>query len=45
MLLYDLSKDIHVDKNVADQHPKIVRKLEKMILKAHTTTSAFNFER
>lgn len=45
MLLYNLSNDIHEDKNVADQHPDIVQQFETLIRTAHTHSDMFNFER
>jgi arylsulfatase A-like enzyme len=43
MLLYDLSKDIHEDNNIADQHPEIVAELEKIMKDARVESKLFNF--
>jgi arylsulfatase A-like enzyme len=43
--LYDLSKDIHEDNNVAAQHPDIVRRLEALIDSCHIHSDVFNFGR
>lgn len=43
MLLYDLSKDIHEDNNIADQHPEIVAELEKIMKDARVESKIFNF--
>lgn len=42
--LYDLSTDIHEDNDVADQHPKIVKKMRNLIKKAHVKSDVFPFE-
>lgn len=34
--LYDLSTDIHEDRNIARQHPDIVRQLVRIVLREHT---------
>lgn len=34
--LYDLSTDIHEDRNIASQHPDIVRQLVRIVLREHT---------
>ena len=39
--LYDLSKDIHEDNNVAAQHPEIVAELDKIMRNAHVDSKAF----
>ena len=41
--LYDLSKDIHEDNNIAQQHPEIIKELDKLMRKAHTDSKAFPF--
>lgn len=43
--LYDLSNDIHEDRNVADQHPEVVRKIESLMETAHTESELFDFSR
>ncbi|OIP85165.1 MAG: arylsulfatase [Porphyromonadaceae bacterium CG2_30_38_12] len=43
MLLYNLSKDIHEDYNVADSYPKVVARLEQIIHKARTESQVFKF--
>lgn len=42
--LYDLSKDPSEANNIAEKHPKMVRKMLKMIEKAHTKSELFPFE-
>jgi len=39
--LYDLSKDIHEDNNVAQQHPEIVAELDQIMRKSHTDSEVF----
>jgi arylsulfatase A-like enzyme len=41
--LYDLSKDIHEDNDLAAQHPEIVAQLDQIMRKAHTDSEAFPF--
>ena len=41
--LYDLSKDIHEDNNVARQYPDRVAELDQIMRKAHTDSPAFMF--
>jgi len=41
--LYDLSKDIHEDNNLADLHPEIIAGLDQIMRKAHTESKAFPF--
>lgn len=43
--LYDLSKDIHEDNNLAAQYPKKVKELEKLMNGARTESPLFNFGR
>lgn len=43
MELYDLSKDIHEDTNVAGQHPAIVKKIHELIKSSRTSSDLFNF--
>lgn len=45
MLLFDLSKDIHEDNDIAAQYPKIVAQLEAIIKAEHTADENFNFGR
>ena len=45
MLLFDLSKDIHEDNNIAAKHPEIVAQLEALINKERTKSDEFNFGR
>lgn len=40
--LYDLATDIHEDKDIAAQHPDIVRKMVNIIHKEHTGSPYFN---
>ncbi len=40
--LYDLSKDLHEDTDVAAQHPSIVRQMIEIIHREHTESSMFN---
>ena len=39
--LYDLSKDLHEDNNVAQQHPEIVAELDQLMRKSHVDSEAF----
>ena len=39
--LYDLSKDIHEDRDVAGQHPGIVAKMVDIIHREHTESTMF----
>ena len=39
--LYDLSNDIHEDKDVAGQHPELVAKMVKIIHREHTDSPMF----
>ena len=39
--LYDLSKDLHEDNDVAAQYPKVVEKMKKTLLREHTHSEAF----
>lgn len=41
--LYDLSKDIHEDHNIASEHPRIVQEMETIMKEAHTESDLFNF--
>jgi arylsulfatase A-like enzyme len=41
--LYDLSKDIHEDNNVAAQHPEIVAEMLQIMEEAHTKSDSFPF--
>ena len=41
--LYDLSTDIHEDRNVADEHPEIVRKIAEIMRTARIPSPLFNF--
>jgi len=41
--LFDLSKDIHEDNNIAQQHPKKVAELDQIMRKAHTDSQVFPF--
>jgi len=41
--LYDLSKDIHEDNNIARQHPEIVAELDRIMRESHTDSQAFPF--
>lgn len=45
MQLFDLSKDIHEDNNIAAENPEIVAQLEAIIKKEHVHTDEFNFGR
>ena len=40
--LYDLSKDLHEDTDVAAQHPDIVKQMIEIIHREHTESSMFN---
>ena len=40
--LYDLSKDLHEDTDVAAQHPDIVARMVNIIYREHTNSSMFN---
>lgn len=44
MELYDLSKDPREQKNIANEHPKIVKKLQKMMNEAHEKPSVAKFD-
>ena len=39
--LYDLSKDVHEDHDVAAQYPKVVEKMKKIVAKEHTESPIF----
>jgi arylsulfatase A-like enzyme len=41
--LYDLSKDIHEDDNVAEQHPGIIAELDQLMRKSRVGVEAFPF--
>ena len=41
--LFDLSKDIHEDHNVAEQYPEIVAGLEQLMRQSHVDMEAFPF--
>jgi len=41
--LYDLSKDIHEDHNVAEQHPEIIAELDQLMRKSRVDVEAFPF--
>lgn len=43
--LYNLSDDLHEDHNVADQYPKISRKIQQIMDTAHTHSDLFDFGR
>lgn len=43
--LYDLSKDIHEDVNVAAQNPEVVEKIELLMQQARTESELFDFSR
>jgi len=43
MELYDLSTDLHEDRNVAADHPDIVAKIEKIMLESRTPSEVFKF--
>ena len=43
--LYDLSKDIHEDNNVAEQYPEMVKKIETLMQDARTESELFDFSR
>ena len=40
--LYDLSKDLHEDTDVAAQHPAVVKQMIEIIHREHTESSMFN---
>jgi len=41
--LYDLSKDVHEDNNLAQQHPEIIAELDLLMRKLHVDSEAFPF--
>jgi arylsulfatase A-like enzyme len=41
--LYDLSKDIGEEKNLADKHPDLVKKMAQAMADSHTTNPNFRF--
>ena len=41
--LYDLSTDIHEDRNEADEHPEIVREIAEIMRTARIPSPLFNF--
>jgi len=41
--LYDLSKDVKEENNVADEYPEIVEKIEKILREARTPSKVFSF--
>ena len=43
--MYDLSQDIHEDKNLAAEYPDKVRALEALMDSARTESPYFNFGR
>ena len=42
--LYDLSKDIHEDHNVAEEHPEIVEQIRQIVHREHTESTIFRFK-
>ena len=40
--LYDLSKDIHEDRDIAKQHPDIVKQMVDIIMREHTPSELFH---
>jgi arylsulfatase len=42
--LYDLSKDLHEDHDVAKQHPDVVKKMVDIIYKEHTPPTVPDFK-
>lgn len=40
--LYDLSKDIHEDRDIAKQHPDIVKQMVEIIMREHTPSELFH---
>ncbi len=43
--LYDLSRDIHEDHNVAADHPDVVKKMETVIKQEHRKSELFDFSK
>lgn len=43
--LYDLSSDVHEDHDVSSQHPRIVKKIERIMKSARTPSAVFDFVR
>jgi len=41
--LYDLSKDIHEDNNIATLHPEIIAEMEELMRKSRVDAEAFPF--
>ena len=39
--LYDLSKDLHEDNDVAAQYPEIVEQMKAILLREHTPSDVF----
>ena len=39
--LYDLSKDVHEDNDIAEQHPEIVKKMVEIAHSQHTESPYF----
>ena len=40
-MLYNLATDLHEDKNIAAENPKIVKKMKKILLREHTHSDIF----
>lgn len=41
--LYDLSRDLHEDHNVAESHPALVREMDSLMRAARTESPLFRF--
>ncbi|MDO4550918.1 MAG: arylsulfatase [Planctomycetia bacterium] len=43
--VYDISKDIHEDKNIAEEHPEFVEKFEQIFKEAHIPSAEFKLRK
>lgn len=43
--LYDLTRDIQEKRNVASEHPDVVKKIQQFMLESHTESSVFPWEK
>ena len=42
--LYDLSKDIGEENNVAEQHPELVKEMKDLMIASHVESDVFPFQ-
>ena len=43
--LYDLRSDLGEETNVADEHPEVVAKIERIVLKSHVRSPDWKFRK